>query len=221
MENAGFAEKIMFFLIFLVHFHGLTIFFILYIILLVIELIMIRDFVPGRNSWTKEGMYMEVRKECDSDMTYHVGRMINGLSHQLKRQMCTLEEESGLTNMQSLVLHFIAFQTMERDLYQKDVEKAFQIRRSTATGILQFLEKEGYIYREAVERDARLKKIVPTEKTVELHGHIIANIHYMEDVLREGIPREDMETCMRVLEQMSANLAGNENDRGKETTKHE
>ena len=77
---------------------------------------------------------MEVRKECDSDTTYHVGRMINGLSHQLKRQMCTLEEESGLTNMQSLVLHFIAFQTMERDLYQKDVEKAFQIRRSTGHG---------------------------------------------------------------------------------------
>ncbi|HIX72972.1 MAG TPA: MarR family transcriptional regulator, partial [Candidatus Anaerobutyricum stercoripullorum] len=67
----------------------------------------------------------------------------------------------------------------------------------------------------------RLKRIVPTEKTVELHGHIIANIHYMEDILKEGIPREDMETCMRVLEQMSANLAGNEKDRGKETTKHE
>ena len=76
---------------------------------------------------------MEVQSDYDS--TYHVGRMINSLSHQLKRQMCILEEDSGLTNMQSLVLHFIAFQTLERDIYQKDVEKAFQIRRSTATGI--------------------------------------------------------------------------------------
>ena len=109
---------------------------------------------------------MEVQSDYDS--TYHVGRMINSLSHQLKRQMCILEEDSGLTNMQSLVLHFIAFQTLERDIYQKDVEKAFQIRRSTATGILQCLEKEGYIYRETVERDARLKKIIPTEKTIEL-----------------------------------------------------
>lgn len=162
---------------------------------------------------------MEVQSDYDS--TYHVGRMINSLSHQLKRQMCILEEDSGLTNMQSLVLHFIAFQTLERDIYQKDVEKAFQIRRSTATGILQWLEKEGYIYRETVERDARLKKIIPTEKTIELHSHIISNIHYMESVLRQGIPAEDLEVCIRVLEQMSANLAGNENDRGKETTKHE
>lgn len=160
---------------------------------------------------------MDVRKKYDT--TFEVGRMINSLSHQLKRQMCILEEESGLTNMQSLVLHYIAFQTVERDLYQKDVEKAFQIRRSTATGILQFLEKEGYIYRESVDRDARLKKIVPTEKTVELHGHIISNIRHMERILQEGIPEEDLEVCVRVLEQMSANLAGNENDRGKETTK--
>ena len=164
-------------------------------------------------------MYMEGRNEYD--YTYHVGRMINGLSHQLKRQMCALEEESGLTNMQSLVLHYIAFQTVERDIYQKDVEKAFQIRRSTATGILQFLEKEGYIYRETVERDARLKKIVPTEKTKELHGHIISNIRYMEALLRKDIPREELEVCIHVLERMSANLADYENDRGKETTKHE
>ena len=102
---------------------------------------------------------MDVRKKYDT--TFEVGRMINSLSHQLKRQMCILEEESGLTNMQSLVLHYIAFQTVERNLYQKDVEKAFQIRRSTATGILQFLEKEGYIYRESVDRDARLKKDCP------------------------------------------------------------
>ena len=155
----------------------------------------------------------------NSDSGHDVGRLINTLSHQLKRQMCALEEESGLTNMQSLVLHYIAFQTVERDIYQKDVEKAFQIRRSTATGILQFLEKEGYIYRESVDRDARLKKIVPTEKTVELHGHIISNIRHMERILQEGVPEEDLEVCVRVLEQMSANLAGNENDRGKETTK--
>ncbi len=162
---------------------------------------------------------MNVRKRYDT--TFDMGRMINSLAHQLKRQMYMLEKESGLTNMQSLVLHYIAFQTVEKDLYQKDVEKAFQIRRSTATGILQFLEKEGYIYRESVKRDARLKKIVPTEKTVKLHGHIISNIRYMEGLLREGIPEEDLAVCVRVLEQMSANLAGNEKDRGKEITKHE
>ena len=47
-----------------------------------------------------------------------VGRLINKLSHQLKRQMCIQEEEDSLTtNMQRLVLHYILFEVPEkRDL---------------------------------------------------------------------------------------------------------
>mgnify|MGYP002980682515 CR=1 FL=1 len=66
-----------------------------------------------------------------------------------------------MTNMQRHVLHYILLQSMSRDIYQKDVEAEFQIRRSTATGILQLLEKNGFILRKAEDRDARLKKIVP------------------------------------------------------------
>ena len=31
---------------------------------------------------------------------------------------------------------------MNKDIYQKDIEKEFKIRRSTASGILQLLEKK-------------------------------------------------------------------------------
>ena len=151
---------------------------------------------------------METLCECDS--AQDVGKLINMISHQLKRQSSFPETESGLTNMQRLVLHYILFQAPVRDIYQKDIEKAFQIRRSTATGILQLLEKNGFIYRETVEWDARFKKLMPTEKAMEIRGQIIAHIQYMEALLRKGIPQEDLEICMRVLEQMSANLAGSE-----------
>ena len=93
--------------------------------------------------------------------------------------------------------------------------RRFRFAGPQATGILQFLEKEGYIYREAVERDARLKRIVPTEKTVELHGHIIANIHYMEDILKEGIPRGGYGDLYACAGTDVCNLAGNEKDRGR------
>ena len=92
------------------------------------------------------------------DCSHDVGRLINTLSHQLKRQMCVQEEEDSLTtNMQRLVLHYILFQSLQRDIYQKDVEKEFQIRRSTATGTLQILEKNGFITREPVKQDAHGK----------------------------------------------------------------
>lgn len=46
-------------------------------------------------------------KTVDTHENSHdVGRLINMLSHQLKRQMCIQEEEDSLTtNMQRLVLH--------------------------------------------------------------------------------------------------------------------
>ena len=99
-----------------------------------------------------------------SDSGHDVGRLINTISHQLKRRMCIQEEEDSLTtNMQRLVLHYILFESLKRDIYQKDVEKEFQIRRSTATGTLQILEKKR-IYQPRTGRVGR-----PAEKA-DAHG---------------------------------------------------
>ena len=153
--------------------------------------------------------------------SHDVGRLINTLSHQLKRQMCIREEEDSLTtNMQRLVLHYILFQSMKGDIYQKDVEKEFQIRRSTATGTLQILEKNGFIRREPVKQDARLKKLVPTDKAKGVRQHILGNIRYIEALLARGIPEEKLAVCRDVLEKMSENLSVDEKRR-EEITDHE
>lgn len=155
------------------------------------------------------------------DSSHDIGRLINTLSHQLRRQMCIREEEDSLTtNMQRLILHFILFQSLQRDIYQKDIEKEFQIRRSTATGTLQILEKNGFITREPVKRDARLKKLVPTEKAKGVRKHILDNIRYIEALLAKGIPEERLSVCREVLEQMSENLSVDEKRR-EEITDHE
>ena len=161
-------------------------------------------------------------KTVDTHENSHdVGRLINMLSHQLKRQMCIQEEEDSLTtNMQRLVLHYILFQSLQRDIYQKDVEKEFQIRRSTATGTLKILEKNGFITREPVKQDARLKKLVPTEKAKGVRQHIMDNIHYIEELLARDIPGEKLAVCREVLQQMSENLSGDEKKR-EEITDHE
>ncbi len=150
-----------------------------------------------------------------------MGRLINKLSHQLKRQMCIQEEEDSLTtNMQRLVLHYILFESLKREIYQKDVEKEFQIRRSTATGTLQILEKNGFITRKPVEKDARLKKLVPTAKAEGVREHILENIRYIEELLVGNIPEEKLAVCREVLKQMSENLSVNEKMR-EEITDHE
>ncbi|WP_072524257.1 MarR family winged helix-turn-helix transcriptional regulator [Clostridium sp. Marseille-P3244] len=156
-----------------------------------------------------------MEKQRLQDPGHDVGKLINMISHQLKRQMCIDGDEDGLTNMQKIVLHHIMFESLTRDVYQKDLEKEFRIRRSTATGILQLLEKNGFVVREPVKQDARLKKIVPTDKATGLRKRILKNIRDMEALLRKGVSDEDMKICVQVLEKMSENLLGNEREKRK------
>lgn len=151
-------------------------------------------------------------------MGKHVGKWINRVSHQLKRQMLWPDEPGDLTILQKSILHFILFETMQRDLYQKDLEKEFKVRRSTASENLRLLEKKGYLYREFAKEDARLKKIIPTEKAVCLRGQLLKSIERTEERIRQGIPEEDLKVFFRVLKQISANLSSweEENKMGKE-----
>lgn len=151
-------------------------------------------------------------------MGKHAGKWINRVSHQLKRQMLWPDEPGDLTILQKSILHFILFETMQRDLYQKDLEKEFKVRRSTASENLRLLEKKGYLYRECAKEDARLKKIIPTERAVCLRGQLLKSIERTEERIRQGIPEEDLKVFFRVLKQISANLSSweEENKMGKE-----
>ena len=129
------------------------------------------------------------------------GRLIHALSHHLRRRSPVSEGGGELTHMQRHILFYILMESLNREIYQKDVEEEFHIRRSTATGMLQLMEKSGFITRESVPQDARLKKIVPTKK---------AGIARMEQKLADGIPPQDLDTCREVLLHMLGNLTQNE-----------
>ena len=134
-----------------------------------------------------------------------VGRLVHMLSHQLKRQSTLDDAALGLTTMQSHVLRFILLGCEGRDVYQKDVEEEFEVRKPTATGILQLLEKNGFIVREAVAEDARLKRIVPTKKARALREQIVENIQKRDRELTAGIPQEELKACKETLLKMILN----------------
>lgn len=140
------------------------------------------------------------------------GRMVNILSNQLKRRFLVPDDGNELTMLQRHMLHFIIVGSMHQDIFQKDVEAEFQIRKSTATGILQLLEKKGFICRESVERDGRLKRVAPTEKALAMRERVMQSLRCAETQMLQGIAREDLDICMQVLAQMSRNLSCKEQD---------
>ena len=126
----------------------------------------------------------------------HMGKLIHMLSHEMKRnQPIDKVIKADLTIMQKHILKFILLETMHKDLYQKDIEEEFQIRKSTATGMLQLLEIYGFIVRESEKKDARLKRIIPTKKAEALRPSILAHIRQSETQLTTDISEADVLTC--------------------------
>ena len=136
----------------------------------------------------------------------HTGRLVRMLNHQLKRNQKPEEavEDDELTPMQRHILNYIL---LERDIYQKNLEEEFQVRKSTVSGILKLIEKNGFIYRESVKEDARLKRILPTKKAEALRPSILEHIHETEIRMTEGVSEQDLFLCKKVLYQMCQNLA--------------
>lgn len=96
----------------------------------------------------------------------------------------------------------------DRDIYQKDLEDHFTITRSTASKVLSLMEQKGLIQRQAVARDARLKKIVLTEKAGKLEGLMKDDVRKMERTLTEGFTEEEINTLVAYIRRMKNNISG-------------
>lgn len=138
-----------------------------------------------------------------------IGLELQWLHHLMRRRIDELLAECGLqdiTQMQGFVIRFLRENQEKGDLFQRDVERQFGIRRATASGILQLMERENLLRREPVDYDARLKKLVLTPDAVRRDEQIRQTIQAVEDKTVENIAEEDMAAFWRVIDQMKQNL---------------
>ena len=132
-----------------------------------------------------------------------VGRSVGMLSNLIRRHFSTFSFHGTLSGAQGKTLHFILVRGQECDVFQKDIEEEYSLRPPTATKLLKDMEKNGLIYREAVPYDARLKRIVATEKAMQYHQ----SLEETEDRLTSGISSQDLAVFFRVINQMIRNMS--------------
>jgi len=139
----------------------------------------------------------------------HVGFAIKELANIIRRNIIDKDnEECGqIPLMQGWILGFL-HNNCDKDIYQRDIEKQFEIRRSTATNILNLMEKNGYIKREKTEFDARLKKICLTQKARQYNDNLVKRIENTEKLMTKNISEEEIKTFFEVVEKIKSNLKG-------------
>ena len=138
----------------------------------------------------------------------HIGfeiRTLSNLIHRKIKQMVT-EDEEALTPHQAWVLNYLILQGGDQDTIQRDVEKQFSIRRSTASHMLQLMERGGYILRVSVPEDARRKKLVPTQKGMDAYQRMVNRLGRFESILQNGISEDELQQFLRILLIMEKNV---------------
>ena len=117
--------------------------------------------------------------DCGCCADVHFGALLNQSARVIRRALDARisgvnPDSSGVRGM--VLGDIVRANRNGRDVYQRDIEQWFNIRRSSVTALLQGMEQDGFITRCAVEKDARLKRLVATDKGRACHVEIEASI---------------------------------------------
>ncbi|MGN0466850.1 MAG: MarR family winged helix-turn-helix transcriptional regulator [Lachnospiraceae bacterium] len=150
-------------------------------------------------------------KERENEMCdncRHVGYHLRKLDNLLMRNTMAKARSMNLdevTVMHGWILAYID-ENKEKEIYQKDIETQFGINRSTVTNIVKLMEKKELIRREPVPRDARLKKLVLTEKGILAREKSHETIQAIEKQIVLGISEEELDVFFHLIEKIRKNL---------------
>ena len=153
-----------------------------------------------------------------------IGPEIHCTDLKLSRNLSAHVRKSGVdevTMMHGWIIRYL-YENREQDIFQKDIEQRFAVGRSTVTNLIQLMEKKGFVKRESVKQDARLKKVILTEKGIasqESFEDIVEHIpepdemnektdivEHIEEELSEGISEEELHIFYKVLDRINQNV---------------
>ena len=134
-----------------------------------------------------------------------IGFQIRTLSHLVKRtvdQAAFDGVDDHPTGVQGWIIGYL-YRNRDKEVFQRDIQEQFSIRRSTVTGILQLMEKNGLITRSSVEQDAACGRIGDQEF---LSGGV-ERLRQVEERISHCLTPEEKETFIQLCEKIRADLS--------------
>ena len=140
-----------------------------------------------------------------------VGIAVKKIDNMISREVIkeTKENELLLSPIQVRIIKLIKKNSRNgKEVFQRDIENKFEIRRSTTSGILNTMEKNGLIKRENSSIDKRQNKIIITEYGEEIFLKIKRNMSKLEKRIVKNISEDELNTFFNVIDKMKDNLEG-------------
>ncbi len=132
--------------------------------------------------------------------------------HVLSNLICRVIDNSpsrmkivDATGNNTWIIAFIAQRT-GTDVFQKDLEEHFGITRSTASKVVSLMVRKGLVERQSIPEDARLKKLVLTERSWEILRQMDREFQAVEDALIEGFTPAEVAQIYDYIDRMQENV---------------
>ena len=132
-------------------------------------------------------------------------RRVNNLIFRKIGQNARQNGLEAVTPMHGWIMEYL-YRHPDEPVFQRDIEREFSITRSTVTNILQLMERKGYIARQNVEQDARLKQLVLTEKGRLFHEKTILSFHQTDEFVASLLNDEESAELLRLLNKLYQGL---------------
>jgi len=112
-------------------------------------------------------------------------------------------KERGLTLARARTLLTLIEQ---EGLYQKELAEVLEIENATMVRLIDGLERQAFVERQAVEGDRRAKRIMMTQEGKQLAEEVVKLAGDVRADLLEGISDEDLSTALHVMRKMSDSM---------------
>ena len=132
-------------------------------------------------------------------------RRVNNLIFRKIGQIARTNGVEAVTPMHGWIMEYL-YRNSDTPAFQRDIEREFSITRSTVTNILQLMERKGYIERQSVPQDARLKRLVLTEKGACIREKTMQALHQTDEFVESLLTPEENAELLRLLNKLRKGL---------------
>lgn len=107
--------------------------------------------------------------------------------------------------VQVMIMKYL-LKNQNKKIFQQDICDAFNLRRSTVSGILTTMEKNNIIIRNVASDDPRKNEIKLTKTFVSNTKKISVELKNLESLLEQNFTQEEKDELIRLLQKLEGNL---------------
>lgn len=134
-------------------------------------------------------------------VVYQLKTLENLIHRAVDKKYCN-HDHKHVSMIQIQIVHFL-LNNEDKDIYQKNIEKRFDIRRSTVSGVLFNMEKHGIVHR--IKQGVQ-KKIILSDSAKKQAKEIKKEMINFDLLLKKNIKQEKLDIFFEVIEQIKVNI---------------